>query len=106
MKQYFIIGIFTGNHIKIDTTVEGVEGPARQPRPKDDQGDTGPKSGKGDRGLKGDTGAQRARGDTGDQGDTCAQGPPGSGGAGSQGPERRYCNTRTKRRYRSSNSQG
>ena len=48
IKQYFIIGIFTGNHIKIDTTVEGVEGPARKPRPKDDQGDTSPKSDKGD----------------------------------------------------------
>ena len=86
--------------------MEGVEGPARQPRPKDDQGDTGPKRDKGDRGLKGDTGAQRARGDTRDQGDPCAQGPPGSGGAGSRGPERRYCNRRTKRRYRSLKSQG
>ena len=43
IKQYFIIGIFTGNHIKIDTTVEGVEGPARQSRPKYDQVDTSSK---------------------------------------------------------------
>ena len=34
-----------------------VEGPAGQPRPEDDQDDTGPKRDKGDSGLKGDTGA-------------------------------------------------
>ena len=81
IKQYFIMGILTGNHCKIDSTVEGVEGPAGQPGPRDDKGDTGPKR------DKGDTGAQGTKGDKGDKGDTGEQGPPGSAGAGSQGPK-------------------
>ena len=53
------MGIFTKNHKKIDTTVEGVEGPAGSSVLKDDKGDTGPRGENGDRGLKGDTGAQK-----------------------------------------------
>ena len=37
------MGIFIGNHSKIDTTVEGVEGPTGQQGQKGDKGDTGPK---------------------------------------------------------------
>ena len=37
------MGIVIGDHSKIGTTVEGVEGPAGQQRPKGDKGDTGPK---------------------------------------------------------------
>ena len=75
------MGIFPGNHIKIDTTVKRVEGPAGQPRPEDDQDDTGSKRDKGDSGLKGDTGAQGARGDQGDKGDTGTRVPKGDTGA-------------------------
>ena len=96
LKRVFCNGIFTKNHNKIDTTVEGVEGPAGSFVPKDDKGDTGPRGENGDRGLKGDTGAQGAKGDKGDKGDagaqgpksdTNAEGPPDNGGAGSQSPK-------------------
>ena len=49
------MGIFSGNRSKIDTTVEGVDSPARPPGPKGDKGETGSKRDKGDTGLKGDT---------------------------------------------------
>ena len=49
------MGIFSGNHRKIDTTVEGVDSPARPLGPKGDKGETGSKRDKGDTGLKGDT---------------------------------------------------
>ena len=62
------MGIFTVNHSKlqIDTTVDGIEGPARPPWPKGDKGDTGSKRDKGDRGLN--TDAQVAKDDVGAQG--------------------------------------
>ena len=59
------MGIFTENHSKIDTTVEGVEGAAVPPVPKGDKVDTGLKGDKSDTGLKGDTGTQWAKGDKG-----------------------------------------
>ena len=37
------MGIFTWNHSKIDTSVEGVERPAGPSLSKGDKGDTGPK---------------------------------------------------------------
>ena len=37
------MGIFIGNHSKIGTTVEVVEGPTGQQGQKGDKGDTGPK---------------------------------------------------------------
>ena len=46
MKNYwkvFYNGIFIGNHGKIGTTLEGVEGPGRQQGPKVEKGDIGPK---------------------------------------------------------------
>ena len=49
------MGIFSGNHRKIDTTVEGVDTPARPLGPKGDKGDTGSKRDEGDTGLKGYT---------------------------------------------------
>ena len=36
------MGMFTGNHGKIDTTVEGVERPGGPPGQRSDKGDTGP----------------------------------------------------------------
>ena len=46
------MGILTGNHSKMDTTVEDIEGPAGPPWPKGDKGDTGRKGDKSDRGIK------------------------------------------------------
>ena len=62
------MGIFTVNHskLRIDTTVDGIEGPAGPPWPKGDKGDTGSKRDKGDRGLN--TNAQGAKDDVGAQG--------------------------------------
>ena len=78
IKQYFIeayiltgIYIFTEGHSKIDTPVEGIEGPAEPPGPIDDKGDTGPKGDKTDRGLN--SAAQGAKEDI------SSQGPSGSG---------------------------
>ena len=81
------MGIFSGNHSKIDTTIEGVDSPAGLLGSKGDKGDTSLKGDKDDRDRKGDTGAQGAKGDKGDKGDTGAQGPPSSNGDGSQGPK-------------------
>ena len=51
------MGIFSGNHSKIDTTIEGVDSPAGPLVSKEDKGDTGLKGDKDDRDQKGDIGA-------------------------------------------------
>ena len=50
-------GIYSGNHSKIDTTIEGVDSPAGLLGSKGDKGDTSLKGDKDDRDRKGDTGA-------------------------------------------------
>nr|XP_058968486.1 S-antigen protein-like [Pocillopora verrucosa] len=83
------MGIVIGNHSKIGTTVEIVEGPAGQQRPKGPPGGGGPGS-QGPKvdhgqGPKGDIGPQ---GPKGDKGDTSPEGPKGDkGDTGAQGPK-------------------